>query len=386
MDQLNNYLLHTYNNNYITGIQDCNLLVWGAAGAAEHTPKFCSLIVGFEYDPHAITQTQAENFILSLKSRTIVYDKLYAYGLKFAESIGIPFVIIVYPCLRNEYENNWEESKQRYPEANVMFYYKNITAGRSSVFRGAELRSQIYGDLQVSYRDEGTTKDKNQRIADYFHLWSRDYLSKSLTKFDLDGFIFGNEKSALIEFKRSNIPHIPLWYPIYDRPDYKLQLLFARSIGADFWLLHHEDEECRPDTNISFFKIENVTDEDQYFLKNSFRAMSLALQGDNSLDAIIRNFIQHGETGRRNDWNNSVYCPLCGAEIRNGMYGKYCPGKCGMKFNKFYGTDLSDRNILDLINGNPIAFTDSSGNEVMIYPNLRRHTYQGRTYYNWYYN
>lgn len=385
MNQLSTYLQNTYTSNYITGTADCNLLVWGSKGEMEHTVKLCSLNIGFEYDPFSVDKDQAENYIGSLKERSKVYNKLFEYGSKFSDIIGIPFIIIVYPCLRKEFNNNWELSRQNYPEGDVMFYCKNITDGDQFVCSGKELRSKINYYLQIEALDEGTIKDKNKRISDYFHMWSRDFLSKSISKFDVDGFIINDEigKAALIEFKRSNTPPIPFWYPEYDRPDYKLQLLFAQKIGADFWLLHHEDTECDPETNISFFKIESVTNEEYSYVKSSFRAMKLPLQGNNSLDTMISRFIQSGDIGSYNDGRDNLYCPLCGSLILSGMYGKYCPQKCGMVFGKYLGQELDDSQILDLITGNSIAAVKASGDEITIYPHLTSNQHEGKTYYFW---
>ena len=47
-DELDEYLKRNYPENYISGEQDCNLLLWGKNGTE---PKMFSLNIGVEYSP-----------------------------------------------------------------------------------------------------------------------------------------------------------------------------------------------------------------------------------------------------------------------------------------------------------------------------------------------
>ena len=56
VNELAKYLLEKYPKNFITGGDDCNLLIWGTEEADRHTPKLCSLVIGMEYDPYALPE------------------------------------------------------------------------------------------------------------------------------------------------------------------------------------------------------------------------------------------------------------------------------------------------------------------------------------------
>ena len=63
-------------------------------------------------------------------------------------------------------------------------------------------------------------------------------------------------------------------------------------------------------------------------------------------------------------------CPKCGADIVTGQYGAYCTGKCGFFCNKAYGQELTEEQIVDLLNGEEIFLEDlisKSGNYYDIY-------------------
>ncbi|MBQ7724375.1 MAG: DNA topoisomerase III, partial [Lachnospiraceae bacterium] len=51
-------------------------------------------------------------------------------------------------------------------------------------------------------------------------------------------------------------------------------------------------------------------------------------------------------------------CPRCGSDVIKGKYGSYCTKKCGMKFGKAMGKELSDEQIRKLLNGERILVKD----------------------------
>lgn len=387
MDELSKYLLANYPDNYITGGDDCNLLIWGTEGAVRHTPKLCSLMIGLEYDPYRLPEAQIRDILNTDIQNDFTCQKLLWYGSEFAKKMQLPFLVIVYPSMRSEFEDNWEASTSKYDPGKVNFYCaqaKDSFQGRT--VNGVALRSLIYDYLGVRYSDFGTGKEKNKRLADYFHMWSRDNLTRHIVKFDLDGFIFNNEsgKSALVEFKRSSqVPWIPDWYPIYDKPDYILQYTFARMIGADFWLLHHERRVPLEEGYVSFFDIKDIDEsKPEYFLRFRRRAMKLPLQGERSLDSIIQRFI----TSPGTDVRDSFCCPLCGEPIRNGQYGYYCPGKssgsCDMNVGKHYDYVLEKNQLRSLLAGIPVSY-HFKDRDVSLSPKVERNEYQGRISYRW---
>lgn len=363
MDQLSEYLLHTYPNNYFTGKDDCNLVIWGTKGVTRHAPKLFTLLIGFDYPPYEINENAIEAFLSTQLSNDLICLKLYEYGKSISERLGLPFLIIVYPSMRNEFNSRWEESRNVYDEENVCFYYKIVGQTEKGTVQGSSLRQVLYHNLGQDYHDTGTSKDKNKQIADYFHMWSRDCLSKNIAKFDIDGFLVDSsgDKKVLIEFKRSHqTPYIPEWYPKYDKPDYLLQFALASAIGAKFWLLHHElgtENELR---NVSFFEITDVLEnENNTFMRFSRRMHKIPLIGEVSLNTIINDFFS--ET---NDDRGRIMCPICGRQVRSGQYGFYCCNKsnCKMTIGKVYGDCLSEDEIRTLVRGECILHHNTNTN------------------------
>lgn len=387
MDELSKYLLETYPNNYITGGDDCNLLIWGTEGAIQHTPKMCSLMIGLEYDPYHLPEAQIKNFLDQDVRNDFTYQKLLSYGSEFARKMSLPFVVIVYPSMRREFEGRWENSKSKYDPEQVNFYCAYpLDSFQGRTVSGTVLRSLIYDFLDVHYVDTGTAKEKNKRLADYFHMWSRDSLTRHIVKFDLDGFLFNEEsgKSALVEFKRSSeFPWIPNWYPKYDKPDYILQHTFARMIGADFWLLHHERRAPLEEGYVSFFDIKEIDEsEPEYFLHFKRRAMKIPLHGEKGLDSIIQRFIASPDA----DVSTDLCCPLCGSSIRHGKYGYYCSGKlsgsCNMNVGKHYAYVLEEDQLRSLLAGIPVSYP-FNGRDVLLSPKVEQNEYNGNTSYRW---
>lgn len=387
MDELSQYLLERYPDNYITGDDDCNLLIWSTEEDVNRTPKMCSFMIGLEYDPYSLPEMQIRGVLDRDIRNNSARKKLLGYGSKFAENMRLPFMMIVYPAMRKEFDGRWEDSKSKYDPEQVNFYCAeslNSFAGR--IVSGAGLRELIYHHLGGNYSDAGTTKEKNKKLADYFHLWSRDSLTRHIVKFDLDGFIFSAEsgKTALVEFKRSTqAPWIPEWYPTYDKPDYILQYTFAQKIGAGFWLLHHEKRAPLEEGYVSFFDIDGIDrSEPEYFLHFRRRAMKIPLHGEGGLDHIIRQFIASPDA----DVHQSLCCPLCGSLIRRGQYGYYCSGKasgmCSMNVGKHYNYELEKEQLRSLLKGIPVSYV-FNGKKTALSPKVELHTYLEKTSCRW---
>lgn len=388
MNELGKYMLENYPDNFITGGDDCNLLIWGTERADRHTPGLCSVVTGLEYDPYALPEARIRETLGTLFSDDLTFRMLLWYGSKFAKEMKLPFAVIVYPSMREEFGGRWEKSRSKYDPERVKFF---CTHSRDSyqggTVSGAALRSLIYGFLNVSYSDTGTAKKKNKMLADYFHVWSRECLTRHIVKFDLDGFLFNKEsgKSALVEFKRSTeAPWIPEWYPQYDKPDYVLQHMFAKMIGADFWLLHHEKRAPLSAGYVSFFDISDIDEsEPEYFLRFRRRAMKLPLHGEGSLDSVIQRFISSPGTAVP----DGFCCPLCGAPIKLGRYGYYyCPGKsrgsCDMKVGKHYAYELEEPQLRSLLAGIPVSYRYND-RDTLLSPRVERGEYMGESFYRW---
>ena len=88
MDQLSAYLLHTYPNHYFAGKDDCNLVIWGTRGITRHTPKLCTLLLGFEYPPYQMDENAMESLLSTRLSDDLTCSKLYAYGKSISEQLN----------------------------------------------------------------------------------------------------------------------------------------------------------------------------------------------------------------------------------------------------------------------------------------------------------
>lgn len=75
-------------------------------------------------------------------------------------------------------------------------------------------------------------------------------------------------------------------------------------------------------------------------------------------------------------------CPKCGSEIKKGKYGFYCKAKCGMNLTKLYGHDLTDSQVLSLLNGKSISFT-ANGRKTVAEPEVVSNEYNNRINYQW---
>lgn len=80
----------------------------------------------------------------------------------------------------------------------------------------------------------------------------------------------------------------------------------------------------------------------------------------------------------------ALICPNCGMEVRNGKYGYYCTGKCGMDIGKLYGKNLDEGTIIKLLEGNEIE-----QDNIYILPKIEMYTFNDKktnsavTRYHW---
>jgi len=75
-------------------------------------------------------------------------------------------------------------------------------------------------------------------------------------------------------------------------------------------------------------------------------------------------------------------CPKCGKEIKKGKYGFYCTGKCGMNVTKVYGKELTENQLVKLLEGKEISYT-SNGRKTIVVPEVVQNDYNGKTYFQW---
>ena len=296
-DELDEYLKRNYPENYISGEQDCNLLLWGKNGTE---PKMFSLNIGVEYSPLEGLKGKTIGDIMNQKYQSnSSFKRLMKYGEEISSKSHMPFVIIVYPSLRETYGGKWADTERVYNRKQVLFYWFDISKKvngkiEHEILKGEQLRKRIYSALEVCFNDEDTGKDENSHLSDYFHFWSRQTLSRNITKLDIDGIIINNlgNKGVLVEIKRSSKPPIPDWKPKYDKANYKLESNYAKRILSYFWLLHHESRPCDDDEIISFYNIVDVDEAQSVdFIISNETILKMSVAGNQSLKEKISKFI-----------------------------------------------------------------------------------------------
>lgn len=75
-------------------------------------------------------------------------------------------------------------------------------------------------------------------------------------------------------------------------------------------------------------------------------------------------------------------CPKCGKDIQKGKFGFYCTGKCGMNVAKVYGKELSETQLVKLLEGKEISYT-ANGKKTIVLPKCCSNEYNGKTYFQW---
>lgn len=60
-------------------------------------------------------------------------------------------------------------------------------------------------------------------------------------------------------------------------------------------------------------------------------------------------------------------CPNCGKDIKQGKFGFYCTGKCGMNVAKVFGKELTEAQLEKLLDGKEISYT-SNGKKTTVLP------------------
>lgn len=297
MDELAQYLSIKYPENFICGYQDCNMILWGMKKSDSIETKCFTLNIGLEYNPLNLNKDYVVDILNKKYVNEQSFKRLFTYAKRMASNSDVPFIVIVYPSLREEYNNNWEKSVLEYDQDRVKFYCKNMVEDNSHILSGVEMKNYLYSILSCDFGDEGTKKQKNKKLADYFQFWSRSKLSSKITKLDIDGFFIDEVgKSILIEIKRSCKPRIPYWRPyIDDKSDYILQNNFAKRIGAYFWTLHHEGNgKCADDTLLSFFSVigVDINSNSKEFLICDDKSVPIPLEGTNSFNTKINKILE----------------------------------------------------------------------------------------------
>ena len=62
-------------------------------------------------------------------------------------------------------------------------------------------------------------------------------------------------------------------------------------------------------------------------------------------------------------------CPNCGMDVRQGKFGFYCTGKCGMNVGKVFGRELTEAQLQKLLDGKEVSYT-SNGKKTTVLPEV----------------
>lgn len=270
MDQLNQYLTQKYSPYYIPGSGSGDILMWGTTRDSQIIPGFLSLNVGVDYDPLSPNPNLTKGMITDTLNQSYAdFDGNSPFAAFFrifrllSYRADLPCIFIAYPTLPAYSDDQWEKTLEAYPLEDVRFYVWNLKEPKAKFLTGKELKNEIYSILDVNFQDQGTGKEKNKSIHDYFHYWSRCFLSAHIRKQDCDGILFDKSGTncSLIEIKRSSNPPIPKWRPyIDDENNYRNQLAFARSLKACFRLLQHEGNPVTEAGQVSFWDIRGINE------------------------------------------------------------------------------------------------------------------------------
>ena len=288
-DELSTYLSNKYEY-YVTGEENANLVLYGSTDEnGIVVPRFLAMQLGINYNPYIEDIQEIKNKIQIKYKKGAKLKLLLQCGRRFALMGRIDYLLICYPSLP-QYNSKWEESVKEYEMDKVKFYIYTPRNDERKLINGKMLREKICEKLNNKSRTIGTKKSKNKSLADYFHLWSGENLPSSIVKLDIDGLFLKENDQILVEIKRSNIPPIPKWHPYKDdAPDFRLLDAFAKKIDAQFWLLHHDGKnECSAETIISFYDIDCYEESQDVFLKYRKSIDMLKLEGENSLETIIK--------------------------------------------------------------------------------------------------
>lgn len=229
MDQLCEYLSAQFADQIATSSKDETLLFWSAGGKS----RLATLLLGYKGSlEHATAQEAAMRYARKQYRKSLNCRHLYRIGMDLSQNDG--FLVIVFPDIDPNQSNSS-------PLEQTLLVASPKDGTKLHAKEGRALAQEIHNLLGVSSGPLGAGKAVNRAVADYFHYWSRATLSRSISKVDVDAFLFGEKQSILVEVKRSSRPPIPRWRPYSDdEPDFRLQIDMAQRLGARFAILHHE--------------------------------------------------------------------------------------------------------------------------------------------------
>lgn len=176
-----------------------------------------------------------------IKGEKIENRYLLLYLVKKITASGLPLILI---------EHDFFEKDVKVIDAN-----KNRTNKYSVSFN--ELEELILRKFEISNTSsDGVIKsvNKDDKVQDPFHVWSRETFGKKIIKTDIDCLLFKDRVMATIEVKNTTIKGhtIESWQPFkVDQVNYKIVGLFSEKIlGCDFITLHYQ-RKSKIDTKLN---------------------------------------------------------------------------------------------------------------------------------------
>ena len=279
MDALANYFIRKYPENFVSGTDDCNIILMKNGQVYTLQNILMLIAIGINYNPMVLNVFDAHDYI---KSRLVVdsrFQKLSVWSDYLKTMFGVNAQIVAYPTIPEYAENNWIGSEQQYPFMDIKFYFHQ-DGKNSCLITGADLQRYIHQFLNYN-SDIGTDKAMNDHLSTYLQYWNRNCLGKYLKIVDLDGSFYNlnrqDAKNALLEIKRSDVVGSDgLWHPyIRDYANYKLYDVIANGTGSKFFLMKHLSEEkvgnILLDDNyiLSLYDITGLNDTEYWKLKNN---------------------------------------------------------------------------------------------------------------------
>ncbi len=162
-------------------------------------------------------------------------------------------------------------------------------------------------------------------------------------------------------------------YKQMDRLKYESLDILQKELDCKFYMLFF------PTTNEKKIKMEKVknlkVEEEKIFsLPNIHSPISMM--------EFNKDFLQWLHNSE-NTASNNLICPHCNGEVKHGKYGYYCSEKCGMDMTRLYGTVLTDEQVLELLQGHEVIYTNKNGIECIATPTVAEQTYNDQIYYKW---
>ena len=254
MDELTSYLYSADPEHIVIGKKDCNLLILGDKSRTPTAIRLLLLTIGIA---EPVTDKTIELLRVQYRQDKI-FRRLFRCAKDMAAASGIPALLTCYqtfPLCQAENNDSFLDD--------MLFMVREIypTSGQEQavVYKSDAFVSYLYRTMGVQYTDSGTDKEKNKRLADVFHVWSRAKLSAHIVKQDFDAIYHNQDRFKMIEVKRSPKRSLSVWAPYSnDKRNYDIQSQISKMLHAPFYTLHYNGGPCDGSTPIGRYLISNV--------------------------------------------------------------------------------------------------------------------------------